>query len=155
MNIKGLLSILEREYEVYRDLNDLALKKKEILIQGKVDVLDEIVSAEQSCISAVSKLENERECWLDGHSISSMEDIQNCLINTDDREKLSGFQDNFRKLLENVEEANEHNQVLIEQALQYVEFSMNLLGDALTFDDTTYEKKGIEKNSSSIFDKKI
>ncbi len=155
MNIQELISILENEYEVYQDMRDLALKKKDILIEGNVNELDNIVSAEQACIAAISKLENKREQWLKDNSISGMEDIQVLLENSNEKEKLTELQDRFRQLLQEVTEINEHNQALIEQALEYVEFSINLIGDALTFNDATYEKKGMDKKSSSIFDEKI
>lgn len=157
MNIHGLLSILEDEYRIYQTLHDLALKKKEVLIEGKVNELDEIVRTEQACIAAVSKLEDEREEWLKEHEMTGMEDIHEVLENNSDEEKrqLSDFQERFKKLLQEVADVNEHNQALIEQALEYIEFSINLIGDALTSDNTTYEKRGTDQKSSALFDEKI
>ncbi|MDI6602211.1 MAG: flagellar protein FlgN [Thermoanaerobacteraceae bacterium] len=157
MNMHELLSILEREFQVYKNLYELGLKKKEVLIKGKVNELDEIVNAEQACIAAVSKLEDEREKWLKNYSMTGMEDVHDAIENSadDEKGKFVEFQERFKKLLQDVAEVNEHNQALIEQALEYIEFSINLIGDAITSDKATYDNKGTYKKSSALFDEKI
>jgi FlgN protein. len=158
VNLNELLDILEQEYEVYNDLNELGHKKKDVLIKGMVNELDGIVNAEQACIATISKLEDARERWLKANTKgNNIEDFNNLIENSNEEDKIKfkEFQERFKKLLQDVAEVNEHNQALIEQALEYIEFSINLIGDAISSDSVTYGSKGTNKKSSALFDEKI
>lgn len=131
-----LLEVLDQEELVYRELVETSTKKKEVIIKADIKALEEITSDEQEIASKIKNIENKR--------ISVMEDIANVLNRTTEeltvdamleilknqpkeQEELASIRSRLRTTLAQLKEINEQNQILINQAMEMVEFDMALL----------------------------
>lgn len=133
MEHTGILGNLARQSQCYRDLLNLARKKKDILVAGQVQELDKLLAAEHALILRAGRLEEERlslvkdlaaQRELDageitlGHLIEGLEEPEQSRAR-----ELAG---ELRELLAELQAENRLNQQLIRQSLDFIEFSLGL-----------------------------
>lgn len=163
--VNAVIDILAKEHGYYKDLVELSKSKKKIIIEGKVAELDKIVKLEQNMIFNIGQLERKRE-----EEVSKLCKALN--INCDqatisDLAKLlrpelkNGLEDIQNKLKETFSELkalNDVNGQLIEQSLEYIDYSINLVASSGMETGSLYEDIGNKKNKQSkknIFDTKV
>ncbi|NLP18340.1 MAG: flagellar protein FlgN [Firmicutes bacterium] len=137
MGHMGLLNNLEGQIKCYRNLLHLARRKKDILIEGKVQELDKIIGAEQVLILEGGRLEEERLDLLEeiGSKINlAPEKITRhhllAKFTDQERERFTQLEGELKEILRHLHEENQFNQHLIKQSLDYIEFSRGLLTNA-------------------------
>ena len=129
-----LAVILEQESALYRDASDISIKKTDIIVNGKIEELDSLVKAEQMIIIKIGKLEEERELIvralsdeigldLEGATLSRI----NSHLSAECYARLDACQKNLAQTLGGLKNTNDMNAQLIQNALDYVNFSVNLL----------------------------
>ena len=159
-----LAAILEQEALLYQDAADISAKKTDIIVHGKIEELESLVKAEQAIILKIGKLEDERErvvtalsdeldLDLEGATLSDI----NPLLGSESYAKLDNCQKTLAKTLGGLKNSNDMNSQLIQNALDYVNFSVNLL---TTNQDSgnMYSQDGDGENRRSrrsIFDVKL
>ncbi len=162
-SIEQLITVLKKEYDIYRDYVDLAKKKKEIIITGNVKELDHITSLEQDMILNMGKIDKIRVAiignLLNELQVKEIENISELVpyLEEQDRDKVLGLKDKLEKVLQEIQECNELNGKLIQQSLEYLDFNLNLMTSANT-QGTTYGNRADEKNvknKPNLFDVKI
>ena len=162
-SVEQLITVLKKEYDIYRDYIDLAKKKKEIIITGNVKELDHITSLEQDMILNMGKIDKIRVAiignLLNELQVKEIENISELVpyLEEQDRDKVLGLKDKLEKVLQEIQECNELNGKLIQQSLEYLDFNLNLMTSANT-QGTTYGNRADEKNVKSkpnLFDVKI
>ncbi|WAA12028.1 flagellar protein FlgN [Fervidibacillus halotolerans] len=131
MKHSGLIRILEKQLEIHTKLYDLAIKKVDIVKKGKIEALNELMKEEQKLISAIQMMENEREKEL-GRLYPAEEKlptISQCIQMADQEEGpiLQHVYEQLLTTLQKMKQQNELNQQLIENSLQFVNFSLQLL----------------------------
>ena len=163
--IQELIKILESEYDNYEQLCILAEKKKDVVIKGDVETLKVITASENELVGKNQKLEKERT--------SIMEDIANVLNRNkdeltltklielidsqeEDAENLKDIQKRFRDKLNTLKNLNEKNGILIQQALSYVEYNVNVMQSYKTLPSISYQAGGEVRMSEgrNFFDTK-
>ncbi len=143
--VNELISAIEKQLGFYEDLLGLSLEKKTVIIENDTKTLEKITYLETIICNKIQKLDHTR--------LVLMRDIRSVLNVTDPTftiaqliEKLEGQkeQEDLKKLSERVEKTlhelkavNDHNQVLINNSLTYIDYSMNLIRGAV-------EKSGAE-----------
>ncbi|SHI38555.1 flagellar protein FlgN [Lutispora thermophila] len=153
-NIDKIILSLEKENNVYKELLSISKKKKDVIIDNKIDELDSIIKMEGNLVLEISKLEDEREkavdelakeLGCDGKELS----ISYLCSKLEDRRvvDLKKIADNIGKTLSELKEINDLNGKLIEQSLEYVNFSINLVADIM-------EEQGSFRGNS-LFDAKV
>jgi len=159
-----IIEILNKEYAYYKDLLELSNKKKTIVVEGKVSELDKIVRFEQNLIFDLGQLEKLREQELqrlnqmlgvDGKSNVSeiIKHIPQKLA--DEFTKLQKDMGNTISELQNV---NNINGQLIQQSLDYIEYSVNMVTSTGPSNSVYSDFKGTDKSLDSkkrIFDTKV
>lgn len=141
--ISKLIDVLKKECEIYKEIRSLASSKKEIIIEGKVSELESLVKLEQSMLIRVGKLDRQRED-LTGKITAELglnnEDatITNICNKIDNKqaEELLSIKEEFMKVLKELKNMNELNSRLVKNSLDYINFSINLLGSSVTLDNT-------------------
>ena len=112
----------------------LARRKKDILVAGKIQELDKLLGVEQALLLRARQLEEERLSLLEGVGAElnmdpgelTREHLFSCLTG-EEREEAGRLEAELREILAQLQEENQLNQQLIQQALDFIEFSRGLL----------------------------
>jgi len=127
-------ALLEEQATVYAALLDLSRRKQRVLTQGGLDELSRITRAEEALLWQAGRLE-ERRTALHGELSRHFNldpgavDLQSLPARLDgaERERCSEVLDHLRTVSSELEATNEVNTRLIQQALSYVNFSLQAL----------------------------
>lgn len=150
--IQELIVIIEEETGCYKTFLEMANNKKDVIINGDLPSLQEMTKKEQDMAGQLLRLEKKR--------IKNLEDI--CLVTNrkpeemtisnlikmlenqeEERNRLEKASEELKNVLEEVKEINEINKNLIEQSVEYINFTMNAIQSARTkVGDNSYENKG-------------
>jgi len=155
-DINDLIDVLNGEMLLYKDLLDISSKKTDVIIHGKIQELDNMTKVEGSIICRLSKLEEEREKILSGYDDTGEITISELckMLPEDDAKKLKKIQKEFESLLKALNERNDLNKSLLQQSIEYVNYSIGLISSNLVQDNGIYGDNGSIKQYSSIIDRK-
>jgi len=157
--LSELTEILKKESTLYKKLLKIAEKKKETLIQNEIETLFDHVETDQELIDQVTKLENRRLEIMDeidkkfdinSKELSYHEFINNIPDNW--QVKLNPIREKLVNTLEEFHVLNEENKKLIEEAVKFNKFSIDLIVDNLKKNNTTYHTK--DKSRPHLIDKR-
>lgn len=157
-NLNELTEILKEENELYKKLLDIAEDKKETLINNNIESLFEHVESDREHIDRVAELEERR--------LNLMNEIKENFEIEDDLsymefvnqlpdywgEKLNPIRDELLATLEEFHIINEENKKLIEEAVKFNKFSIDLIVENLKNNQYTYNETG--NNSPRLLDKR-
>ena len=161
---RKLADVLEREALLYGDAAEISAKKTDVIVHGKIEELDSLVKAEQAIILKIGRLENEREAAITEFSGELGMDLGRAAL-SDIGARLGGESysrlDRCRKSLADtlgsLKNTNDVNSQLIQNALDYVNFSVNLIASDQNAGNTYSQggDEGAPKQRRSIFDVKL
>lgn len=133
--IDQLIEVLTEQHIRCEELYGLALEKKDVIVKNDVEELQKITNLENMVISQNNRLERQR--------ITLTEDISEVLGKRGQLNELSALVDamegqpqqeplreigiKLRDILNKLKDANEFNKVLIVNALDYVDYSLNVI----------------------------
>lgn len=146
-----LIDVLEKENQEYEQLLALSLKKTPVIVSEDLDELSKITDEEQIIVSRINHLDAQRT-----EAISDIANVLNKDVNQlkivdlikmlaarpEEQEKLASVHDRIRENVRNVKRINEQNRELIEQALELVQFNMNVLQSVNKAPETANYNKG-------------
>ncbi|OXT08735.1 flagellar biosynthesis protein FlgN [Thermoanaerobacterium thermosaccharolyticum] len=155
-DINDLIDVLNGEMLLYKDLLDISSKKTDVIIHGKIQELDNMTKVEGSIICRLSKLEEEREEILQQYdNTGEMTISELCkMLPADDAFRLRKIQLEFENILKALNDRNELNKSLLQQSIEYVNYSIGLISSNLVQDNGIYGDNGSIKQYSSIIDRK-
>jgi len=163
--VSSVIEILGNEYDYYKDMLELSKSKKKIIVEGKVTELDKIVKLEQNMILNIGQLERKREetvvklckeLELNGGTTNISELLQ--VLQPEHKKRLEDMQLKLRGILSELKTINDINGHLIEQSLEYIDYSINLLAGTGMETGSLYEDIGKNKSKQrdkNIFDTKV
>ncbi|MCL1997980.1 MAG: flagellar protein FlgN [Turicibacter sp.] len=130
-----LAEILTEETQNYEDLLGLSLEKRDVIIQNDIDQLQKINHLENIIISKNLKLEKKRIELVSDMAVVlchkqtdlTLEDIITLMDGKEEQKLLIDVRDKIKKVVLDLKEINIQNGQLIQNALEYIEFSNNLL----------------------------
>ncbi len=134
--MENLLEVLDKENEEYKKLVKLEYEKKQILIDGDVPALEKMTDREQDVSSVLRNLEIRREKIMDDMSTVLGKPKTELTIKymielldkqPDEQARLSELRTSLHEVLTEMSQINELNKMLTEQALELVEYDLNLL----------------------------
>ncbi len=165
-HVQNVINILKREYNYYNDMLELSKTKKSIIIEGKVSELDKIVKLEQKMVFDIGQLERAREqeteqiCKLSGIDMdtASLSELTK-VLGSKYRDELAKLQGMLSDTLNELKTINELNGKLIQQSLEYIDYSVNIITSANTatgslYEDITDKNKNVT-SKKRIFDTKV
>jgi flagellar biosynthesis/type III secretory pathway chaperone len=161
MSASTLIATLEKLYKLNKSLLDLSVRKTEAVKGGDMKGLDDLLKDEQKHISAINKLEDERQRQSAGYlnSLGLLTEepptLTQCIeySEPEDQAVLLDWQHKMTDLISRLKERNELNQKLVYQSLQFV--NMNLSNMQPQDQQTTYARPNGDKKASrprSLFD---
>ncbi len=161
--IDKLIEILEHEYRVYENIHRISKDKTNIIVEGKVSELDNVVKLEQALVLQISRIDKQREEIIIQLSKEVQSDTQSLNIseikkhaNKEQNKKLEAYQNNMNNLVNELTHVNQLNSKLIKNSLEFIEFSLNLMSNADVVSNN-YGQKGetSQKARKNRFDMKL
>lgn len=149
--MENLIDILEKESSEYDKLLGLSQEKTPIIVSGNLENLQKITDEEQELVVKVNSLEKMR--------LEVVADIAN-VLNKDvatlkladiialldkrpaEQQALARAYDRLKAIVQGLKRANEQNRELLNNALEMVEFEMNLLQATKAAPETANYNKG-------------
>jgi flagellar biosynthesis/type III secretory pathway chaperone len=134
-SLKKLKQTLTSMIEAHQQLLKLAQQKRTILIEGKVPELQNMISKESKCTDLIRKLEDQREQVMKellaekgfiNHSLTMDQFIQ-MVDEPEEKQFLTKITGQLRGIVYELSQLNQNNQELIQMALSYIQYSMNII----------------------------
>ncbi len=134
--MENLIDVLDKECSEYEVLLDLSRKKTPIIVSGNLENLQKITDEEQEVVSRVHNLDKKRmEVTADIANVLNMDvttlKLANLLNMLDGRpteqKALATSHDRLQLTVRELQRVNEQNKELLSNALEMVEFEMNMI----------------------------
>ena len=161
--IEQLKETLIQENNTYKDALLLENEKVKVIKSAKVRQLEEMTKLEQQYLMKMSTYEKIRRSIfvaiaeeLDLPEISSLSELLILLEDENDVEEIDGLRNQLLETIMKIKEANEANEKLIKQQLEFINFSLDLLTtdpqDGMKYGGKAQEKS---KTKTSLFDARV
>ena len=149
--MEDLIDVLEKESEEYKNLLNLSMQKTQVIVSEDLEQLAKITDEEQLIVSRINHLDAIRN--------EAVQDIAN-VLNKDvtklkiadlikmlgqrpeEQQKLAAAHDALQANVKSVARVNEQNRVLIQNALEMVQFNMNILQSMKAAPETANYNRG-------------
>lgn len=148
---------------LHKSLYELAKRKTDIIIKSDVDALKHILKDENKHIQAIQKLSLELSdigsAILDKDQNSGAATISAIIENAGSHDKgmLHNLKADLEEQVDSLKRQNNLNQDLLEQSLQFVNLSLDLLIpdlDTFNYSSNNESNEDISQNKRSLFDSK-
>ena len=158
--IDNLIKVLDYENRLYGQLFTIAESKTDRIINNEIEDLQAAVGKEQRLFSELNKLRDAREQIIGQISLkigkASSEVTVNDIIKElpeNQAKRLSDVRDKLKATVDKLKVKNDLNQKLLQNALDYVDFSLNLLTEPAP-QTPQYGRKGYEEGRKTrvVFD---
>ncbi|NBJ92564.1 flagellar protein FlgN [bacterium 1xD42-62] len=157
--MENLIEALELESQEYENLLGLSMKKTPAVIAGELEELAKITDEEQIVVGRINRLESKRqEVFADIANVMN-KDVETLLLTDliemlktrpEEQQKLARVHDRLRTAVYEVKKVNGQNAILIQNALEMVEFDMNMLQSINTAPETANYNKGAYNTGTHI-----
>lgn len=146
-----LIEVLEQESKEYEGLLSLSQKKTPIIVSGNLEELQKITDDEQELVSRIARLEKKRaETTADIANVLNKDVTGLKLTNLigmlaarpEEQQRLAAVHDRLRSAVRGLQRTNEQNRELLVNALEMVEFEMNLLQASKAAPETANYTRG-------------
>ncbi len=134
--MEELITTLDAEEILYRQLIPIEEDKTRAIIANDLESLQDITVREHDLVDQTSAMEQKREriavdiatvLGKDPKTIT-LEQIAEALKNQpEDQKKLQVIHDRLKKTVARLQELNEQNKLLLKEAMEMVEFNMNVI----------------------------
>lgn len=161
------MTVLTKMLELYRQILEVSKRKREILIKADIKELEKVTRELEILIFQAGKLEALRENAIGEltkqYGLAREEATLSQIKEKADGEtaqKITQLEQNFRQLISELMPLNQLNEKLIERALHYVNFNINILtnstaGPTYTVAGPNSQKEQPQTNSRNLFDRKV
>lgn len=149
--MENLIEVLDSESQEYENLLGLSMKKTPVIISGDLDQLAKITDEEQVVVGRINRLEQRREeVFADVANVIN-KDVNTLMIpdlvdmlktRPQEQQKLAKVHDRLGTAVHQVRRVNEQNRALIQNALEMVEFDINVLQSMKMAPETANYNKG-------------
>ncbi len=157
--MENLMDILEKENSEYEKLLELSMKKTPIIIKGDIVELQKITDEEQIVVSKVNSLDKKRDEFM--HDIANVinKDVKTLKLGNlidmlsnqkPEQKRLAAVTDKLRVTMQNMARVNGQNSELIKDALEMVDFDLNLLKSMKTAPETANYNRGAYNAGSTM-----
>lgn len=133
--VDDLLDVMAKETEGYEKLYDLAEKKRQGIVNRDLEAMEVATSGENDVASDLKNLENKRVKILKDMSVVLGKDDETLTVTQvilllskqpKEQQALTSARDKLVKAASNMQFMNTQNQILLDQAMEMVEFDLTL-----------------------------
>ncbi len=131
-NVEGLAVVLGQETEGYQQLLSIAKQKRQLIVDRDLEGLEKATNEEQKLSEQLKSLEKQRVKILgtftdDAETVPTVTDIVNALEEgSQERMRLQSARDGVIEIAGQMQFMNTQNQVLLQQALEMIDFDLTL-----------------------------
>jgi len=150
----SMISLLQKEIEVYREMCALFVCEREILVRSDTEELYENNSRKETCILKAKMLNEVRvklvEKIADVFGMDEREITVSMLIshgNSRQKKELMECRSMLHALVQNAHELNEKNKVLLDSSISYVQKSIGFINQLLSPPSTYLNNGELRTNS--------
>ena len=122
--MEDLIDVLNKEEEQYQGLIELGKKKREVVIRADIKTLDEITATEQEVASNLQNLAKKRTRVLNDMATVLGRNPEEQPV---EQKQLMEVKERLLQTGKEMAAINEQNEILLNQALEMVEFDLTLL----------------------------
>jgi len=163
VSVTPIIDSLENIIACYLRLIELGGAKKQILIENKVEQLTAIVNQENKVIKELERMEKQREDtvkrYLRDKGLrmripTTIQDLVQATVSMQDKQRLTSCGERLNEAAAKLQAANQENQDLLQQMMDYVQYSLDLL---VPDDEVTYRNPAASTGSNKnarMFDTK-
>lgn len=161
MSAETLITSIENLLTLHQSLFELAVKKTDIIKNGDMDALNQILNDEQTHISAIERMEKTRQkAAQDLAPHITQPKVSDCFdsLSAFEQNRLTKLTDDLIQLVHDLKEQNHLNQQLIHHSLQFVNVSMNLLRpqpENMNYGPPINNNKPSDNRTQGIFNSKV
>lgn len=157
--METLIEVLEKENLEYKNLLELSIKKTPAIVSEDLQALNKITDEEQIIVSRINHLDNQRSEAVDDIANVLNKDVTKLKIvdlikmleaRPQEQAKLAAVFDDLRENVRAVKRINEQNRELIENALELVQFNMNVLQSMNKAPETANYNRGAYNTGDMI-----
>lgn len=157
--MENLIEVLTLESREYENLLGLSTEKTPVIVAGKLEELAKITDEEQTVVSRINHLEQQRQEVFtdianvinrDVNTLKLADLIEMLKTRPDEQQKLAKVHDKLSTAVQGVKRVNEQNRILIQNALEMVEFDMNMLQAMKTAPETANYNKGAYNTGTTM-----
>ena len=157
--MENLIEVLGEESLEYESLLDLSMKKTLVIVTGNLEELAKITEEEQTVVGRINRLDHKRqELYADIANVIN-KDVKTLML-TDlismleprpvEQQQLAKVYDRLKGAVREVERVNGQNRTLIQNALEMVEFEMNIIQSMKTAPETANYNRGAYNTGSQM-----
>ena len=157
--METLIDVLYKESREYENLLGLSMKKTPVIVAGNLEELAKITDEEQTIVSGINHLDAKRqEVYADIANVIN-KDVKTLKISDliamlkarpEEQQKLANVHDRLKAVVHEVARVNDQNRELILNALEMVEFDMNMLQAMKTAPETANYDRGAYNTGSQM-----
>ncbi len=157
--MENLIEVLSQESSEYEELLALSQKKTRIIAGGNLEELQKITDDEQVLVSKVNQLYKKRvEVTIDIANVLN-KDVETMKLSNlvemmagrpKEQAMLAESHDRLQKAVRELQRVNEQNRELLLNALEMVEFEMNLLQSTKAAPETANYTKGAYSSGAQM-----
>jgi len=149
--MENLIDVLDRECDEYEGLLEVSQRKTPIIVSGSLEKLQQITDEEQTMVSRINNLDRRRmEVTADIATVLNKDVTMLTLTNLIDmlaarpaeQAALIKSYDRLHRSVRELKRVNEQNGELLRDALEMVDFEINLLHAAKAAPETANYNKG-------------
>lgn len=132
-SIEQLKDALTKENEMYSNVLELAKQKTKVIIKGDIKALENITKKEQQFIMTMGTFERVRRSILtniaEELNIQETSTISELLLFLDENivDDIDNLRNELLNTISELKDANESNEKLLNQSLQYINFNLEML----------------------------
>lgn len=149
--MENLIIILNDECQSYENLLELSESKTPVIISGNLDELARITDEEQIVVAKINHIENQRQT-----AFNNIANVINRDVNTlklgdlvdmlsqrpEEQQRLAKVHDRLSTVVRSVKRVNDQNRELLKDAMEMVDFNLNILQAMKTAPETANYNRG-------------
>lgn len=164
MTVQALIDSMQRLETVYNDMLALAASKKRAIMENNVDTIVQLLNRESKGMKVIEQLERDRTeaayTFLQSRGVKSqleltLTELARLVFDPEEKAKLLDVQSRLSRTLHELKEKNDLNQQLLQQSLDFIDFSLDMLTGKSSQDEVTYHHpsdKGGSTGRPGLFD---
>ena len=164
MSIQPAIDLLRHMHTLHEQLISLAQQKTKVLVTNNTVELMKITKQENKIIKQIQETDHHRRLWVAAYLQSknfpvqytiTVSEFAKFLFHPDEKRALLDEQQLLVQSLKTLKELTDSNQLLIGEALKYIDFSIDLMtfaGDDIVYKNPAQQSNGVGR--SSMFDSK-
>jgi flagellar biosynthesis/type III secretory pathway chaperone len=133
--INQLVSVMKEQAERYNELLGLSLEEKDVIVQNDIDNLQKITNLKKIVITQNNRLESKRislakdiaEVMGYGEGEIELSKLIELMGAQPEATELTEVAKQLREIMEKLRAANDENKLLLENSLEFVEYSINVI----------------------------